>query len=262
MTLFRSTSWVRHNLNMNWRPVGLRANQKAVRELAKKYLPVAWLCLLCVPPTNVCADVVNGIDILSSDYYVNAPWSYTWYQSSFPQDQIYSSGSENYGGSRSDGSPLVVQLGPPYPPGLSFPPGLPGPELGGSTSIDRFYFANSTDSIRGGRSFLGSDGNYYSIVSAVNMQAQASWAFRPTTDTMQITLSINSRGQYDYPSPYSGLSVALSDVTHFGTLLSFSESDTWNRTINVSNTFSVSTSDTYVLEVSSWADTYSSDFAI
>src|ERR1035437_5006018 len=229
-----------------------------------KYLSFAWLYLLCVPPTNVCADVVNGIDILSSVYSVDAPWNYTWYgpYAGSVNVPIYPSGSGNYGGSSSDGSPLAVQLpwGGPYSPGLVFPPGLNRIGVGGSTSIDRFTFENHTFSSPWYQ-YQGSDGGWYNFNSEVNMQAQASWTFRPTTDTMRITFSGSYRSGYG--DSFSGLSVTLSDVTDSTMLLAFTENDMNNpyAPLNVTHTFSVSTISTYQLTVHGWADTYDADYA-
>ena len=103
-----------------------------------KYLRLAWLCLVCVPPTNVCAQVVNGIDILSSVYSVNATWSYTWTEEAnlntipYTPGSVYSSGSGNYGGTNSDGSPLSVELTGTF---TNPPVGAIGRLLGGSTQI-------------------------------------------------------------------------------------------------------------------------------
>ena len=93
------------------------------------------------------------------------------------------------------------------------------------------------------------------------MQAQASWTFRPTTDTMRITLF----GSYDCGyGGYSGVSVTLSDVTDSTVLLAFNQDVMFNdngNALNVTDTFSVSTSSTYQLTVHGWADTYDADYA-
>ena len=228
-----------------------------------KYLPFAWLCLLCVPATNVCADVVNGIDILSSVYSVDAPWSYTWSTNGFMGQQVTAySGSGNYGGTSSDGSGLYGHLtsAGPFPPGLA----SVGPGVSGGTSIFPFGLETDTSAHHNGGWYTGSDGVTYSLSAFVHPDAQASWTFRPTAGTMQTTLYIIDTGTY---FGYSGLSVTLSDVTHSSVLLDFSESDTWQRggfagpAINVTNVFSVSTSDTYELTVHGWADTFDTDFA-
>ena len=220
-----------------------------------KCLPFACLCLLWVPPTNVRADVVNGIDILSSVYSVDGRWSSTYYTVTNSQQTVSVSG--NYGGSSSDGSPLAVQLTSAGPMGL---PSM----VNGSTSIDRFTFENHTGAAPGGGPFQyqGSDGVWYGFVGAeVNMQAQASWTFRPTTDIMRTTFSGSYRSGYG--DSFSGLSVTLSDVTDSTVLLAFTENDMNNpyAPLNVTHTFSVSTSSTYQLTVHGWADTYDADYA-
>ena len=232
------------------------------------YLPLASLSLLCVPPTNVCADMVNGIDILSSVYSVNAPWSYTWdkYDTNIMYWVPYCSGSGNYGGSKSDGSPLAVQLtsAGPFPPGLET---SPGPGVSGSTSIGRFTFENQTSAWHGG-DYWGSDGVHYGLeASVVQPQAQASWTFRPTGDYLQIALHISSEARY---LDYAGLSVTFSNITRNTVLLAFSESDTRHTggiasngrpPIDVADLFSVSTNDTFELTVRAWANTFDADQA-
>ena len=217
------------------------------------YSALAWLCLLCMPPTRVCADVVNGIDILSSVYSLYAPWSYTW---SGPGGVNYS-GSGNYGGSSSDGSVVsgALRSAGPFPPGLSA--GVSGSADIGDRSIfgSNFTFDQHTSTLRH-TSYYGSDGNLYALNSEVYAQAQASWTFRPTAETIQIELWIWDTGRY-YGS--SGLSVTLSDVTQSSVVLAFSESDTWGKNMNVTNVLSVSTSDTYELTVHGRADTYDDD---
>jgi hypothetical protein len=226
-----------------------------------KYLPFACLCLLCVPPTNVCADLVNGIDILSSVYSVDAPSSYTWYTYTGSVNMpIYSSGSGNYGGSSSDGSPLSGHLTSAGP----FPPGLPFPGVSGSTYIDRFTFGNNTSAAGnpwngpyGDRYFTGSDGAQYFLQSRVQPEAQASWTFRPTGDSVQIALQMSESCRY---AGYQNLSVTFSDITSSTVLLAFSAGfEAWY--LNVTNVFSVSTSDTYELTVHGWANTYDGDNA-
>jgi hypothetical protein len=141
--------------------------------------------------------------------------------------------------------------------------GLPS-MVNGSTSIDRFTFENHTGAAPGGGPFQyqGSDGVWYGFVGAeVNMQAQASWTFRPTTDIMRTTFSGSYRSGYG--DSFSGLSVTLSDVTDSTVLLAFTENDMNNpyAPLNVTHTFSVSTSSTYQLTVHGWADTYDADYA-
>jgi hypothetical protein len=229
-----------------------------------KYLPFACFCLLFAPPTNVCADLVNGIDILSSVYSVDAPWSYTWYTYTGSVNMpIYSSGSGNYGGSSSDGSPLSGHLTSAGP----FPPGLPFPGVSGSTYIDRFTFGNNTSAAGnpwngpyGDRYFTGSDGAQYFLQSRVQPEAQASWTFRPTGDSLQIALHISEQGHYD---GYQSLSVNFSDITSSTVLLAFSHADILVRggDVNATDLFSVSTGDTYELTVHGWANTYDDDYA-
>ena len=245
-----------------------------------KCLPFAWLCLVCVLPISVCADVVNGIDILSSVYSVNAPWSYTWSIIDNWPSVPYSSGSGNYGGTSSDGSPLSVGLTSAGP----FPPGISSPGIGGYTYIGgsgganiygwsgafNIAFQNETsawhNSVGGMPWYNGSDGHRYGLSAVVNVQAQASWTFRPTADTMQIGLIASDFDQY---ANCVGLSLTLSDVTHPSVLLAFRPSDTYRYgygqsggpVISVTNLFSVNTSDTYELTVNGWANTYDDDSA-
>jgi hypothetical protein len=237
-----------------------------------KRLPFAWLCLLWLPPTNVCANVVNGIDILSSVYSIDAPWSYTWSTNGIMGQNVMAySGSGNYGGSSSDGSAVSGQLTSPGP----FPPGLAFSGVSGSTYIsgsDTIVFINHTSANKNSSFWTGSDGVTYSLSADVHPDAQASWTFRPTGESLQIALYVSSRSLY---YGYSGLSVSLSDITRPGVLLAFSESDTWDRgdgyfgggsgpngpPINVTDLFSVSTSDTYDLTIHGWADTFDTDFA-
>src|ERR1035438_9444571 len=142
-----------------------------------KYLRLAWLCLLCVPPTNVCAQVGNGVDILSSAYLVSGTWSYTWIElnTNTLTWEPYSSGSGNYGGSSSDGSPLSGQL---TTAGYSFPPGLAFAGVSGDFSIDMFDFRS--DTVSGApNTWQGSDGNTYKLASQVDAQPHARCTLRP-----------------------------------------------------------------------------------
>jgi hypothetical protein len=235
-----------------------------------KYLPFAWLCLLCVPPTNVGADGVNGIDILSSVYSIDAPWRYTWYSQTY--HQIYSSDSGNYGGASSDGARVGGQLtsAGPFPPGLGCPVSgntwIIGSSPGFGVSGVFCSYGNHTSAWVTDGIYTGSDGNQYSLSfygTFVDMQAQASWTFRPNGDALQVALYISNYGIY---VGSSGLSVTLEDITHPSVLLAFSESDIWRtgssgQAINITNIFSVSTSDTYELTVYGRADTYNSDFS-
>ena len=52
-----------------------------------KYLVVlACICLLCASPTLVCADVVDGIEMLSQSYEISAQWSesFMWRPCNYP----------------------------------------------------------------------------------------------------------------------------------------------------------------------------------
>ena len=232
-------------------------NQKAVRELAKKYLPVAWLCLLCVPPTNVCADVVNGIDILSHNYAFMSPWQWSW-RHDIPQSTMtepYSSDSGSYYPNNTfAGSRWTTTFSSAGP----FPPGL-GPGISGGATFDTFLFQNGASAILSGDRYHGSDGQGYGYWGEIKTQTQADWDFRPTTDTMQVALHISSQSQY---LGFQGLAVYLTDVTppHYSTLLSFDENATRDGTIDVTNTFAVNPVDTYELEVTGWSDTFSDDY--
>jgi hypothetical protein len=236
-----------------------------------KCLPFAWLCLLWVPPTNVCAAVVNGIDILSSAYSIAAPWCYTWSTNGSMGQNVTAYSSGNYGGSSSDGSAVSGQLTSlgPFPPGLAFPGVSGSAYISGSSAI---VFENHTSANQNGPFWTGSDGVVYSLSSDVYPDAQANLTFRPTGESLEIALYISSRSIY---YGYSGLSLSLSDITRPGVLLAYSESDTWDRgngyfgggsgpngpPISVTDLFSVSTSDTYELTIHGWADTFDTDFA-
>ena len=132
-----------------------------------------------------------------------------------------------------------------------------------------FSYSSDTKAFPNGQ-YLGSDGNKYALNAVVNVQAGATWTFRPNGSTMQVTLSAANVDFYQYAA---GLSLSLSDVTHPGVLLAFSESETWQPPasrgagppwppiIDVTEVFNVSTSDTYQLTIAGWADTYDDDYA-
>ena len=106
--------------------------------------------------------------------------------------------------------------------------------------------------------YVGADGNSYRLASQIGVQAMAVWAFRPTGNSLAVTMDARCNGLY---SGFSGLSVSLFDLATSSDLVDLNGNNTWGSGATVNEEFDVDSSHTYELTVDGWTDTFASDFS-
>jgi len=192
---------------------------------------------LCVSPGRLHAAFVDGIEMVSQNYYISGQWS----ENIRPDEGPPTNYTGGYYLSTSDGTPVIASTADSFG------------RLGANSSVGSFSLY---DWARCGMT----SGNFS---GRVQTQAQGLWDFSPEGGSINLDLSINAEYSF-YGVGYGGLSVTLTDMTDSSTLLNvvnpvFPNSQPAFYVGQTTYTFVVDPSHVYEFGISGYSNTYDSD---